>query len=176
MRNLPRAHGRAGLAPRTSVSSGGMSPKAMRQAAPPGVFGDQRVELSSRGTCSLSSKAQFHQLHGFPGAHVGLLVYQPLPTLLRMCHLKRVNIGTSQTRRSRGHRELKGAQYQEPLGIRKFRAVHPAHPPARPEVQHRGPAGHEQRELSPQGGGGRVRGCSVPENVWQIQYLLMLNT
>ena len=101
----------------------------MGQAAPPGVFRDQRVELSSRGTCSLSSKVQFHQLRGFPGAHVGLLVYQPLPTLLRMCHLKRVKISTSQTRRSRGHRELKGAQHQEPLGICKFRAVHPAHPP-----------------------------------------------
>lgn len=102
----------------------------MGQAAPPGVFGYQRVELSSHGTCSLSSKVQFHQLHGFPRAHVGLLVYQPLPTLLHMCHLKRVKIGTSQTRRSRGHRELQGAQYQEPLGIRKFRAVPPAPPPA----------------------------------------------
>lgn len=28
----------------------------MGQAAPPGVFGDQRVELLSHGTCSLNSK------------------------------------------------------------------------------------------------------------------------
>lgn len=96
MRNLPRAHDRAGLAPRTSilcVSSGGAWGPTCGALLPWTMQPELRSAVLSapwppRGpTCNFWSTSLY---------------------LLAVCvPLKRVKTGTSQTRRSSSHRELR---------------------------------------------------------------------
>lgn len=154
-RNLPRAHGGAGLEPRSpvlSVSSGGKSPKVMGQAEPPGCCS---------GTSVRSSHSIERAVSSAPCPPRGL-TWDTSPTLLSVCHFKGLRLEPHKPGGPAAKGSSRCSRASEPAGLGEIRAGHPARP-EQPEGQQGGLAAHEQgASLTSKG---RVNGCGIQKTL-----------